>query len=152
VQATTPFEHLEIDDVALLTRVLALDLRVSAVLDDRAAAQGLAGSDYLVLGAIRLSPSGRGSPSHIAQMLGRSTGGLTLTIDRLERDGWLRRLPDRADGRRILVELTPAGRRSTLAVNQALHDWEDGLPLDRPARRAVNAALDDLLVAVGHDG
>ena len=152
VPATTGLEALEIDDVGLVTRVLALDLRVTAVLDELARAEGLAGADYLVLGAIRLSPGGLGSPVQVARLLGRSRGGLTLTLDRLERDGWIRRAPDPGDGRRVIVELTGAGRRAATVVNEALHRWQDDLDLSDGARDRIERALDELLVAVGvHD-
>jgi DNA-binding MarR family transcriptional regulator len=35
---------------------------------------------------------------------------MTSRLDKLEQNGWVRRLPDPADRRALLVELTPSGR------------------------------------------
>ena len=80
-------------------------------------------------------------------MLGRTTGGMTLTLDRLEAAGWVRRSPDPADGRRVVVELTGRGRSLAVRVNAALHAWEHGLDLPGD-RREVAGIVDDLTDAV----
>jgi DNA-binding MarR family transcriptional regulator len=53
-------------------------------------------------------PAGR-----LAEATGLTTGAITTALDRLERAGYARRVPDPADRRRVLVELTPqAGERA----------------------------------------
>jgi DNA-binding MarR family transcriptional regulator len=42
-----------------------------------------------------------------------SPGAVTTVIDRLERAGYARRVPDPRDRRRVLVELTPRARKVT---------------------------------------
>ena len=81
-------------------------------------------------------------------VLGRTTGGMTLTLDRLAAAGWVRRAPDRADRRRIVVSLTPEGQRLAEAVNADLHAWEQSLPLDAADRADAGAALALLVGAV----
>jgi len=71
----------------------------------------------------------------------------TLTLDRLETAGLLRRTRHPADGRRVVIELTPTGRRLATEVNDALHEWEAALALPMPAERAVRT-LDQLTAAV----
>ena len=80
-------------------------------------------------------------------MLGRTTGGMTLTLDRLEAAGWLRRTRDPADGRRVVVALTPAGLRLAMSVNTALHRWEAALALGPDAAGAPEV-LDAVAAAV----
>ena len=63
--------------------------------------------DYLVLSTVRRSPGGRNAPTQLCRVLGRTTGGMTLTLDRLESNGFLRRLPDPDDRRRVIVALPP---------------------------------------------
>lgn len=46
------------------------------------------------------------SPTAVAQELQVTTGGMTSVIDRLERAGYVRRKPDPADRRRLLLEVT----------------------------------------------
>ena len=50
-------------------------------------------------------PAGR-----LAEETGLTSGAITTVIDRLERAGFARRVPDPSDRRRVLVELTPATR------------------------------------------
>jgi DNA-binding MarR family transcriptional regulator len=48
----------------------------------------------------------------IARQTGLTTGAVTAMLDRLERAGWVRRLRDDADRRRVLVEFTEQARRA----------------------------------------
>ena len=45
----------------------------------------------------------------IAESTGLTTASVTALIDRLERRRFARRVPDPADGRRVIVEVTPEG-------------------------------------------
>jgi MarR family transcriptional regulator, organic hydroperoxide resistance regulator len=47
----------------------------------------------------------------IARELGITTGGTSKLIDRIEANGYCRRLPNPADRRSSLLELTPEGQR-----------------------------------------
>jgi len=58
--------------------------------------------DWLVDGARSAGALSRGT--------GLSSAATTTLIDRLERKGFVRRVADPADRRRVLVEMTPAGR------------------------------------------
>ena len=121
---------LDLPDGGLLGAIVSLNLAVTAVLDEIAAQSGLTFSDYLVLGVVRRSTGARSSPTAIARVLGRTTGGMSLTLDRLEADLLLRRRRDPADGRRVVVELTTAGTDVATSVSRALHRWEAALDLD----------------------
>ena len=46
----------------------------------------------------------------LAEETGLTSGAITTAIDRLERAGFARRLPDPADRRRVMVEITPEVR------------------------------------------
>ena len=54
-----------------------------------------------------LDQHGSMSAGDLAEASRLSTGAITAVIDRLERAGYARRVPDPADRRRVLVELTP---------------------------------------------
>jgi DNA-binding MarR family transcriptional regulator len=137
--------ELDIAEAGLMTRALRLNLLVSRLLDRITSDAGMASADYLVLGVLRQSVGHRSSPTRICELLGRSTGGMSLTIDRLEGAGWLTRSPDPDDRRRVIVALSPAGLRISTRINQALHRWEDDLDLE-PCRRAAAIAMADELV------
>ena len=48
----------------------------------------------------------------LAKLTGLTTGAITAALDRLEKTGLARRVPDAHDRRKVLVELTDAGRRA----------------------------------------
>ncbi|MHB1137817.1 MAG: MarR family winged helix-turn-helix transcriptional regulator [Microthrixaceae bacterium] len=134
-------------DDGLLGGIVRLNLAVTGVLEELTGRHGLSPADYLVLGVVRGAPDGRSAPTAIAEVLGRTTGGMTLTLDRLVAAGWVVRSPDPDDGRRVVVELTPEGHTLALGINAELHEWEAGLVL--PAERArVVATVDGLTRAI----
>jgi DNA-binding MarR family transcriptional regulator len=137
--------ELDLADAGLVARMLRLNLLVSRLLERITSSVGVAAADYLVLGILRQSPRHRSSPTRICELLGRSTGGMSLTIDRLEAAGWLTRSPDPDDRRRVIVALSPAGLTISAHINQALHRWEDGLDLEPRRRAAAIDMADDLL-------
>jgi DNA-binding MarR family transcriptional regulator len=137
---------LDLPEDGLLGRIVRLNLAVTTGLESLAEAHGISLGDYLVLGVVRRSPGRRSAPTAICDVLGRTTGGMTLTLDRLVAAGWVKRSVDRSDRRRVVVELTAAGLRLATRVNRALHDWESSLALTRdPA--AVMDVLDEVTAA-----
>jgi DNA-binding MarR family transcriptional regulator len=129
----------------LVARVVRLNLLMNEALEGITARAGISLADYLVLGVVRRSAEGRTTPTRICEVLHRTSGGMSLTLDRLEAAGWLTRSADPADGRRVVVELTDAGRELAVAVNDDLHRWEDGQALSTRARDQIAAQLDALL-------
>ncbi len=49
---------------------------------------------------------GTATPATLGPALGLTSGGVTAMLIRLERDGFLRRVPDSADRRRVTVQVT----------------------------------------------
>lgn len=56
---------------------------------------------------------GQITAGELAKESGLSTGAITTLLDRLERAGYVRRVRDDVDRRRVLVELTEEARRRT---------------------------------------
>ena len=73
------------------------------------------------LSALRVAgPPHRLSPTRLARGLMLSSAGVTSRIDRLERRGLVRRLPDPDDRRGVIVELTDQGLEVVDAAVAAL--------------------------------
>ena len=128
----------------LLGHVVRLNVAVDRVLAEVTGAHGISVADYLVLGVIRRSPQHRSAPTAICEVLGRTTGGMTLTIDRLVRAKLVRRLPDPVDRRRVVVEATAAGVALAKKVNADLHGWEQSLGATRTQTKGIVNALGQL--------
>jgi DNA-binding MarR family transcriptional regulator len=125
----------------LLGHVVRLNVAVDRVLGTIVGAAGISVADYLVLGVVRRSPDHRSAPTAICEVLGRTTGGMSLTLDRLQAASLVRRLPDPADRRRVVVEATDDGVALAKRVNAELHRWEDSLALDEHERERMADAL-----------
>jgi DNA-binding MarR family transcriptional regulator len=138
-------DGLDLPDVGLVARIMRLNLLVTRFLDAITTDEGIAAADYLVLGVVRRSPGHRTSPTRICEVLGRSSGGMTLTLDRLEAEGWLSRAPDPSDRRRVVVELTESGLAISTRLNDALHAWERDLDLGPRSQAAIARGVDELL-------
>jgi DNA-binding MarR family transcriptional regulator len=71
---------------------------------------GLSRGEVGMLSALRTAgPPHRLSPTKLGQGLMLSSAGVTSRLDRLERRGFVKRLPDPDDRRGVIVELTEAG-------------------------------------------
>jgi DNA-binding MarR family transcriptional regulator len=82
---------------------------------------------------------------------GLSTGAVTTVLDRLERAGYARRVPDPADRRRVRVEITPEAQRINeelyhplvMAAHEQLARYsQDELELLRDYHRASRAVTE----------
>ena len=53
------------------------------------------------------------TPSQVSDRVLIASATMTATLDLLERRGWIRRVPNPADRRSVLIEITPDGRATT---------------------------------------
>lgn len=82
---------------------------VTARLDATIDAKGLTHGQFAVLEALlHLGPLNQ---CDLARKLLRSGGNLTVVIDNLEKQRWVKRARQKDDRRQVIVSLTPAGRR-----------------------------------------
>jgi DNA-binding MarR family transcriptional regulator len=63
---------------------------------------------------------GPSTPSRLAAWTGLSSGGITVALDRLEKAGYLRREPNPADRRSLLITLIPARLRKIAAMYEGV--------------------------------
>lgn len=100
------------EPMALLGRVHRLSQAVGAQVTEHFQSYGLSRGEYDVLASLRRAGApNRLTPGQLQESLLLSSAGVTGRVDRLERRKLVRRLPDPDDGRVVLVELTPEGRK-----------------------------------------
>jgi DNA-binding MarR family transcriptional regulator len=99
-------------------------------------------ADFDVLNTLRRVGDQHGSkPGEMARASLITTGAMTALLDRLERAGLIRRPPDPADRRGLLVRLTPRGSKVARQALQELIAANQAFP--RTAQRTA-AGLDRL--------
>jgi DNA-binding MarR family transcriptional regulator len=96
---------------------LVYEFRASQVASDQiddisAAALGINRTDSRCLDIVDYA--GPITAGHLAEQSGLTTGAVTAVLDRLERAGYVRRMRDTADRRRVLVEATDELRRRAM--------------------------------------
>ncbi|MDG2028229.1 MAG: MarR family transcriptional regulator [Acidimicrobiales bacterium] len=100
--------------------------QVEAWLSDALATEGFDTSEYTALSALWMNGEPHQlSAGEIADSLVQTTGGTTKTIRRLEDRGLVRRVADPTDGRRALIQLTPAGLQSAESTLDLILDAFD---------------------------
>ena len=105
-----PFLDLEVEGIVDRMNGLSRRLRrrLNAVIEEH----GLTYQEWDVLGALRQAgPPFRRSAGSLAKSTELSSGAMTNRLDRLEKSGLVKRLPDPDDRRGVLVELTKAGEK-----------------------------------------
>jgi DNA-binding MarR family transcriptional regulator len=65
---------------------------------------------------------GPSTPGRLASWTGLSSGGVTVALDRLEKAGYLRREPNPADRRSLLITLIPVRLRKLAALYEGVED------------------------------
>ena len=94
-------------------------------------------SSYEVLLYLNDSATGRMRMSELADSVLLSRSGLTRLVDRLERDGLLKRERCDSDARGFFAEITPEGRRAFAAARKTHLDGVRRLFLSRFSREEL---------------
>jgi DNA-binding MarR family transcriptional regulator len=111
---------LDVGPLQVLSRVTRLARHLDRARGAAFAAHGLEVWEFDVLAALRRSgPPYEVSPGQLTAETLVTSGTMTNRIDRLEARSLVRRGPDPADGRGVLVRLTDSGRE---VVDTALED------------------------------
>lgn len=98
---------------------------------------GLHITDLTCLGMLR--DRRRATAGELATELGLTTGAVTRVIDRLDRTGFVRRVRDPHDGRRVIVELLPEAEQWVVGLfaAQAAHITESAADLSEAQLRLL---------------
>ena len=100
------------EGMAIIGRARRITLKLRDGIEAIFASHGIEAGEFDVLGTLlRAGRPYRLRPTELYRSLMVSSGGLTNRLTRLEKASLIRRAPAAEDGRSLLVELTPAGRR-----------------------------------------
>jgi len=102
---------------------------------------GLSESDVDALEV--LIDTGAATAGRLAELMGLTTGAVTRVIDRLEQAGYVRRIPDPTDRRRVIVELIPE-KMAAVEATMARFGEKSAVELDRYSDAEL-AVINDFL-------
>jgi DNA-binding MarR family transcriptional regulator len=102
---------------------------------------GLSESDVDALEV--LIDTGAATAGRLAELMGLTTGAVTRVIDRLEQAGYVRRIPDPSDRRRVIVELIPE-KMAAVEATMARFGEKSAVELDRYSDSEL-AVINDFL-------
>jgi MarR family transcriptional regulator, organic hydroperoxide resistance regulator len=111
---------------ALFNDLIRFEIEIWSAVDARLKAEfGLPLTHYEPMSVMGRLPGCR--VYDIAEELKITTGGTSKLVDRIEASGYCRRLPNPADRRSSLLELTAPGRelldRASVAMDEELERW-----------------------------
>jgi DNA-binding MarR family transcriptional regulator len=112
---------------------------------------GLNHAEWWALGRLRTTaPEVKRTPTDLRRLLRQTSAGTTRVLDKLEREGLIRREPHPDDGRGTHVVLTAKGRRvadrSFRAVHKMQNEMLSGLSLRE--RKAAETSMQQLIDAI----
>lgn len=98
---------------AVIGRARRITILSRKAIEENFARHGLDAGEFDVLATLRRSGSPFSlRPTELFRWLMISSGGLTARLERLEKSGLVKRRPAEDDARSLLVELTPAGKKT----------------------------------------
>src|SRR6201996_7496979 len=98
-----------------IRKFLAAGILFNAQIAEKA---GLGMTDMQMLHMLQLY--GPSTPSRLGAWTGLSSGGITVALDRLEKGGYVRRAPNPADRRSLLITLLPGRLRKVAAMYEGV--------------------------------
>lgn len=146
--------ELDVSPMEVVGRVSRLSRLVDRRLGEHFAEHSIESWTYDVLATLRrCGEPYELSPGDLVRQTMVTTGAITNRIDRLVERGLVERHHSDADRRRVIVRLTPNGRRLVDQVAPGHYALEHELlaPLDPPARRQLAESLRTLLLHLGDE-
>jgi DNA-binding MarR family transcriptional regulator len=141
--------NLDLEVEGIVDRMNGLNRRIRSRLNAVIAEHGLTYEEWDVLGALRQSgPPFRRSAGSLAKRTDLSSGAMTNRLDRLEKAGLVKRLPDPDDRRGVLIELTAEGERKWVATAKVQAAYENliGAALNKREKEQLNSLLRRLML------
>jgi DNA-binding MarR family transcriptional regulator len=109
IREQLPMIDLRIEGI--VDRIGGIQRRIKRMLDETLEEHGLSSGEWHSLGKLSRTPSGRRSAGELAANVELSSAAMTNRLDRMEKAGFVKRIPDEHDRRSVQIELTDKGRK-----------------------------------------
>jgi DNA-binding MarR family transcriptional regulator len=141
---------LDPDVEGIVERIQGINKRLQAVMEETLGEHDLSYGEWRVLCALRRRPGRASTPGELAAKVELSSGAMTSRLDRMEREGLIRRLPDPLDRRGVRIELTDDGDSSWIESTnaQAIKEALIASALSKQEQHALNTLLRKLMLAL----
>lgn len=94
----------------IVDRIGGINRRIKRMLDETLDEFELSSGEWHALGSLSRAPGGRRTAGELASKMELSSAAMTNRLDRLEKAGLVRRIPDERDRRSVQIEVTDQGR------------------------------------------
>lgn len=132
-----------------MVRIVRLDRYLTSTTQDALSEAKLQRHEYETLHHLMVRDTpGRASPTALAHDMGVSAAGVTGRLEGLEKKGYLKRVPDTTDRRKVDVEITRAGMavwQSAMRLRGGAEEYLAGA-LSRTELATLNRLLRKLLL------
>ncbi|MEG3639386.1 MarR family winged helix-turn-helix transcriptional regulator [Magnetococcus sp. PR-3] len=140
--------------MAIFTRVFRLYKHLNKRVSHLFRSHGLHDGEFDLLATLYRSNQPQGmTPNQLRHASVLSSGAMTNRLDRLEKAGFIQRLPNPNDRRSLLIQLTETGTEKVLMLLddylEALHQLQ--APLRQAQKRELADGLRTLLTALEQD-
>ena len=99
----------------IVDRIGGIQRRIKRMLDETLEEHDLSSGEWHALGTLSRAPGGRRTAGELAAKVELSSAAMTNRLDRLEKAGLVRRIPDEQDRRAVQIEVTDDGPRALRA-------------------------------------
>ena len=96
-------------DIAIYILMRSCNVMMSERLGSLLAPHGLSALGYITMMALYSRPENLANPSELSEATGETRGNMTRICDELVDKGWMRRVPNVEDRRRVDLSLTDSG-------------------------------------------
>jgi DNA-binding MarR family transcriptional regulator len=94
----------------IVDRIGGITRRIKRMLDETLDEFDLSSGEWHALGSLSRAQGGRRTAGELASKMELSSAAMTNRLDRLEKAGLVRRIPDERDRRAVQIEVTDEGR------------------------------------------
>lgn len=94
----------------IVDRIGGINRRIKRMLDETLDEFDLSSGEWHALGSLSRATGGRRTAGELASKMELSSAAMTNRLDRLEKAGLVRRIPDERDRRSVQIEVTDEGR------------------------------------------